>query len=128
MVTGRAHGHLRGSLLTAPANSCHVGRWTPVTDGYLKLSQEAAGSWLRAQALELVAVGHSLALSRCGTLQKSLSLSVPPSFHSEKGKGNHTVMRVNAQTPWQNSIWARQKRCESLTPKAHGHGRQAGPW
>lgn len=119
MVTGRAHGHLRGSLLAAPANSCHVGRWTQVPDGCLKLSQEAAGSWLRAQTSELVAVGHSLALSRCGALQKSLSLSVP-SFHSEKGKGNHTVVRVNAQTPWQNS--------ESLTPKAHGRGRQAGPW
>lgn len=67
MVTRRAHGHLSGSLFLAPANGCHVGRWTQVVDGCSELSQEAAGSWLRAQALELVAVGHSLALSRCGT-------------------------------------------------------------
>ena len=99
MVTSRAHSHLSGSLFVAPANGCHMGRWTQVMDGCSELSQEAAGSWLRAQTLELVAVGHSLALSGCGASQKSPNLSVLPSFHSEKGKSNHTVTGVNAQKP-----------------------------
>lgn len=60
------------------------------------------GSELRAQSLELVALGPLLALSRGMTVPKSLTLSVFPPFYLQKGvivtvPTGRTVMRTNTQ-------------------------------